>query len=116
MQSPPFGILGINNNNPYHTGNPLPKPGQGQGQLAPIPVTNPTNRVSRRGGEGEEQENKENQSKVPEAPRKAEPSQETAHTLLIALMNLSRLFHPESMTLMMTMTYLWIVQELHKTR
>ena len=25
MQSPPFGILGINNNNPRHTGNPPPK-------------------------------------------------------------------------------------------
>ena len=57
MQSPPFGIIGINNNNLRHTTNPPSKQGQGQGQqqLVPIPVTNPTNRVGRHGGEGGEQ-------------------------------------------------------------
>ena len=57
MQSPPFGILRINNNNPRHAGNPPPKtgePGQ-QGQLSPIPVMNPSTRAGqcREGGAGE---------------------------------------------------------------
>ena len=54
MQSPPFGIIRINNNNLHHTTNPPSKQGQGQGQqqLAPIPVTNPTNRVGQHGGGG----------------------------------------------------------------
>ena len=78
------------------------------------PGHDPTNRASRCGGEGGTGE-QENQSKVLEAPRKAEPSQETAHTLLIALMNLSRHFHPDLMMLMMMM-HLWTLHELHKTR
>ena len=46
MQSPLFGILGINNINSCHTSNTASKPEQqGQGQLAPIPVTNPTNKT-----------------------------------------------------------------------
>ena len=62
MQSPPFGILGINNNNSRHANNTPPKnnePGVGQGQLSPIPVTNPTARVGRRGGAGGEGEGKQ---------------------------------------------------------
>ena len=60
MQSPPFGILRINNSNPCHASNPPPKatsadPGAAR-QLPPIPVTNPSIRVGQRGGEGEEGE------------------------------------------------------------
>ena len=60
MQSPPFGILSINNNNPHHTCNPPPKPGQQQGQLAPIPVTNPTVRLA----DAEEREEQEKRTKT----------------------------------------------------
>ena len=54
MQSPPFRILGINNNNPRHAGNTPPKnnePGVRQGQLSPIPVTNPSIRAGQHGGD-----------------------------------------------------------------
>ena len=60
MQSPPFRILGINNSNPCHAGNPLPKSSeQGAGaarQLPPILVLNPSARVGhhREDGEGEQ--------------------------------------------------------------
>ena len=54
MQSPPFGIISINNNNPRHACNPPPKPRQQQRQLAPIPVMNPTNSTGWHGGEGGE--------------------------------------------------------------
>ena len=114
MQSPPFGILGINNNNSRHTGNPPPKPGQQQGQLAAIPVMNPNNRLAN-AEEREEQENKENQNKVLEASRKAEHSRETACTLLITLMRLEKHFHPESMMVMM-MTYSQTLCELHEAK
>ena len=60
---PPFGILGINNINPRHAGNPpskSSKQGAGAtGQLPPIPVTNPSARVGRHGGEGGEGERKQ---------------------------------------------------------
>ena len=115
MQSPPFGILRINNNNSHHTGNPPPKQGQQAGQLAPILVTNlPLGLADVE--EREEQESKENKSKVPEAPRKAEPSQETAHTLLIAPMNLTRHFQPDPMMLMTMMMYLQTIHKLCKAK
>ena len=72
MQSPPFGILGINNSNSHHAGNPPPKAASadaGTGQLPPIPVTNPSTRVGRRGGEGGEGErNKGSRSAKKRAP------------------------------------------------
>ena len=56
---PPFGIIEINNSNSRHTGNPHPKTGEpGQGQLAPILVTNPSNRADRCIGEGGGEEGK----------------------------------------------------------
>ena len=56
---PPFRILGINNSNPRHAGNPPPKTAAaaadtGAGQLPPIPVTNPSLRAGWCGGEGGE--------------------------------------------------------------
>ena len=63
--------------------------------------------------EEEEEENKEKENKVPEAPRKQEPSWETAHTLLITPMNLSRHFQPDPMMMMM---YSWTLHKLHEMR
>ena len=64
MQSPPFSILGINNNHPCQPSNPPPGKQDNRGQqqlqqIQPILITNPTNRASRHrgeGGEGEEGE------------------------------------------------------------
>ena len=57
---PPFGILGINNSNSCHAGNPPSKSrkqGAGAtGQLPPILVMNPSARASRHRGEGGEEE------------------------------------------------------------
>ena len=65
--------------------------------------------------EREEQENK-NQNRAPEGPRKAEPSQETAHTLLIAPMNLMPHFQPDPMMSPMMTMYLQTLHELCKMR
>ena len=51
MQSPPFGILGINNNNPA-TQVTLSKTRTTTRTTRAYPATNPTNRVGQRGGEG----------------------------------------------------------------
>ena len=57
MQSPPFGIIGINNSNSCHTGNPPPKTAAADTgatrQLPPIPVMNPSARVGQHGEGGE---------------------------------------------------------------
>ena len=110
MQSPPFGILRINNSNSCHASNPSPKPGQagqqGSGQLLPILVTNPTNRVSQCGGEGGAGEDRAKATSS--TKKKPEPSQETECTLLIALM---RLFWSEQPLLQMMFS--WIICKLH---
>ena len=61
MQSPPFGILRINNSNSCHAGNSPPKAAAADTgatrQLSLIPVTNPSARVGQcrgDGGEGEQ--------------------------------------------------------------
>ena len=93
---------------------PPPKLGQQQGQLPAIPISNPTIRASRCGGEG----GPEKENRALEAPRKVEPhSQETARTLLIAPMNLIRLFWPEpQLTLGMMTIYLQTIYKLHEAK
>ena len=94
MQSPPFGILGINNSNSCHAGNPPPKAAAADtgagGQLPPIPLMNP----SVRAGDVEEKEEKESESKqAPGAPRKECPTWETELTLLLTPMRPSQSTH-----------------------
>ena len=119
MQSPPFGIIRINNNNPHHSGNPSKTRTRTRTRTRTTrayPDHEPTNRVGRHGGGGEEeQENKEN--KLPPTPRKdANHSQEMERTLLIMLMNLTPHFQPESMMSMMMTMYSQTLFELREMR
>ena len=66
--------------------------------------------------ESEEQENKEKENKVPEAPRKQEPSWETACTLLITLMRLTKHFHQDPMMSPMMMMYSQTLRKLCEMR
>ena len=115
MQSPPFGILRINNNNLHHTGNPPPKQGQQQqaGQLAPIPVTNHTIGLAdaRRGRSRRARRRKTKFWRCQESKSFTGDS----HTLLITPMNLMPHFHPEPMMLTM-MTYSWTLHKLHEMK
>ena len=65
-QSPPFGILALSNNHSGLTGaNKSRTKTQQQQQLTPIPVTNPTLRVSNSGGQRKGDSNEQNKGKSP---------------------------------------------------
>ena len=85
------------------------KPGKGQGQqqLAPILVTNPTVRASRHGGEPGKEEDR---NKAATSTKKQEPSWEMECTLLITP---TRLFHPEPPSMLQMMTLMQIIHKLH---
>ena len=114
---PSFGILGINNNNPCHTGNATSKPreGTGPGQVVPIPVTNPTNRVSWcRGEAGKGEQRKQPTSSTKKArttfsgdgahsPHHADEADKTVPVRTTMILQ----------TLMMT-TYSWTLCKIHK--
>ena len=80
--------------------------------LVPIIVTKPTNRASRH-REKEEQEKKQD----PQAPKKERYHlPETAHTLLIVPVNLTKHFQPEGLSMILIKMYLQTLQELTKMR
>ena len=110
MQSPPFGILGINNNNPHHTGNPLQRQQQ-QTQELDNSLLSWSRTLLLGLANAEEKEEKESESKqAPGAPRKEHPTWETELTLLLTL---TRASQPDpQLTLMMT-AFLWTLLELH---
>ena len=61
--------------------------------------------------EKEEQENKENkETELQRRQKGRQPFTGTELTLLITPMRLEKHFHPDTMTLTMTMTYLWTLQ------
>ena len=98
MQSPPFGILGINNNNPCHASNPL----QRQQQQTQEQLDNSLLSRSRTLllGLADVEEKEAQETKAPGAPRKERPTWETELTLLLTPM---RPFQPNvRLTLMMT--------------
>ena len=105
MQSPPFRILRISNSIPDSQPTLLVNKDKRQQLLAPIPVTNPTNRAGQCGGEGEPKQS-------PQAPKKEEHhSHETVHTFLIALVNLTQRFQLELLLIILMGMHL---QTLHK--
>ena len=109
MQSPPFRILGINNNNPRHAGNPPPKTAAdtgASGQLPPILVTNPSARVGRRGGEGGEGER--NKASTRSTKKRASYMGDRAH----AALDTTRPSQSDlRLTLMMT-AFMWTLHKL----
>ena len=115
MQSPPFSILRINNNNPHHTSNPSKQDKEDKQDNACLSqsLTLPIGLADAE--EREEKENKENNP--PPAPRKEEShSQEMECTLLITPMRLTRLFQSEVPLVMQMMMFSQIIHELCKMR
>ena len=116
MQSPHFGILSISNSHPRQPANPPPgkqgNPGQQPQLLVPIIVMNTSNSASRH-----REKEKKKESKVPQAPKKERYHlPETAHTLLIVPVNLTKHFQPEGLSMILIKMYLQTLQELTKMR
>ena len=105
---PAFGIFRISNNHPCQPSNHPPKPGQGQ--LVTIPVTNPTNRVSRHRREGGAEPKQSTESAKKKKGRAF--TGDSAHPLIM-LMRLEKHFHLEPLLMILMMTYLQIIHKLH---
>ena len=84
MQSPPFGILGINNNNPCHASNPLQRQQQQTQEQLDNSLLSRSRTLPLGLADTEEKEEKEAQeTKAPGAPKKEHPMQEMGLTLLL---------------------------------
>ena len=110
---PTFGILGINNNNPRHAGNPLQRQQQQTQEQLDNSLLSWSRTLLLGLADVEEKEEKESETKAPGAPRKARAFMGDSPHLLMFLM-LTTLFHPKHPSLTQMMMYLQTVQELHE--
>ena len=113
MQSLPFGILGINNNNPQHADNPLQRQQQQQTQEPDNSLLSRSQTLLLGLTDVEEKEEKESETKAPGAPRKEHPMWETELTLLLTPTRPSQ--SDPCLMLMMT-AFLQTLHELHMAK